>query len=235
MPNLFLDVIRYLLRTANHKVRSSEDREPSRQQPWGSAIRGPCFPAKEAVLVLSVGAGQMPRLLPQGQCPFSPSKDEEGAIPTSVFPMSNYSDILFLHLADCEQLGNREDSALTLPAFLTQAQQARGEQLAQGALLALSEHLRTWLRSWGLANKHPVRTRTTAQDHMFLFEFTFQTRCFSCGGGIVGSKKQQSPHHWAGNYQLDNKLFQENKKTPSLWTLKYQVILGQESRVFFFF
>ena len=38
------------------------------------------------------GIGQMPRLLPHGQCPFSPSKGEEGATSTPIFQMSNHSE-----------------------------------------------------------------------------------------------------------------------------------------------
>lgn len=82
-----------LMHIVTCKAHSSEDRAPSWRQPQGSAFLDLSSPVKEAVLVfLGSGTAQMSRLLPHGQCPFSPSKGEEGAASTPIFQMSNHSE-----------------------------------------------------------------------------------------------------------------------------------------------
>lgn len=161
-------MIRYLLHTANHKVHSSEDREPSWQQPQRSATLHPYFPGQGS----SPGFQCQEQDRRQGSClkvsvPSAPPRIRGEPPPLlTILQRSNYSDSPSLDLCRLRTIRKqRRQCPDTNQLFWMEvslgAPRAAGRRGAPGltwAPLHLAE-------SWGLA-KHPVRTSTTARDHV---------------------------------------------------------------------
>lgn len=114
---------------------------------------GPFLSSQGSSPIFSMsGIGQMPRLLPYGQCPFSPSKGEEGATSTPIFQMSNHSESPSLGL--CRQGTIRKQSRQcpdtcrffdATAAWVQVSPRAPPSSSAKGELPALPEPLCSWL------------------------------------------------------------------------------------------